>query len=47
MTSCWHEDPDNRPAFDTIRGDLRKDIENERHSTILPSNQATTSTRCI
>jgi hypothetical protein len=47
MTSCWHEEPDKRPAFDTIRDDLMKDIENERHSTILPSNQATTYTRFI
>jgi hypothetical protein len=32
MTSCWHEEPDKRPAFDTVRDDLMKVIENERYS---------------
>jgi hypothetical protein len=45
MASCWNADPDTRPAFDTIRDDLMKDIENERYSTILPLNQETTPTR--
>jgi hypothetical protein len=35
MTSCWHEDPDERPEFTKIREDLMQTIESELYSTAL------------
>jgi hypothetical protein len=39
MTSCWHQEPDDRPTFSSIRDELMKHIECDCYSTIVPSIQ--------
>ena len=40
MSNCWQEDPDDRPTFEGLRGELKR-MENQHKVNSLESKQQT------